>query len=75
MLLNVQVKMLYKQYQVSVKKLNIIEPLMKCRNGSSSCKSQSFLDGCDNCNGKLLTGYRLTGIKAAGALHRLLFGT
>jgi hypothetical protein len=37
--LNVQVKMLYKQYQVRVKKLNIIEPLKKCRNGSSSCKS------------------------------------
>jgi hypothetical protein len=37
--LNVQVKMLYKQHQVRVKKLNIIEPLMKCRNGYSSCKS------------------------------------
>ena len=34
MVLNVQVKMLCEQYQVSVKKLNIIEPLMKCRNGS-----------------------------------------
>ncbi|MBX3257687.1 MAG: hypothetical protein KF862_26400 [Chitinophagaceae bacterium] len=29
----------------------------------------------DNCNRKLLTGYRSTGIKTAGALHRLLFGT
>jgi hypothetical protein len=28
-----------------------------------------------NCNGNLLTGYRLAGIKAAGSLHRLLFGT
>jgi hypothetical protein len=29
-----------------------------------------------NCNGyKLFTGYRLTGIKAAGALHRVLYGT
>jgi hypothetical protein len=37
--LNVEVKMLYKQHQVRVKKLNIIEPLMKCRNGYSSCKS------------------------------------
>jgi hypothetical protein len=42
--LNVQVKMLYKQRQVSVKKLNIIEPLMKCRNSSLSCKSQSSHD-------------------------------
>jgi hypothetical protein len=39
MVLNIQVKILYKQYQVRVKKLNIIEPLMKCRNGSSYCKS------------------------------------
>lgn len=45
--LNVQVKMLCEQYQVSVKKLNIIEPLMKCRKGSSSCKSQSFPDWGD----------------------------
>jgi hypothetical protein len=45
--LNVQVKMLCKQYQVSVKKLNIIEPLMKCRKGSSSCKSKGFPDQCD----------------------------
>jgi hypothetical protein len=37
--LNVQVKMLYKQHQVRVKKLNIIEPLIKCRKGYSSCKS------------------------------------
>ena len=37
--LNVQVKMLYKQYQVRVKKLNENEPLMKCRKGYSSCKS------------------------------------
>jgi hypothetical protein len=44
MVLNVQVKVLCKQYQVCVKKLNIIEPLMKCRNGSSSSKSQSSLD-------------------------------
>ncbi|MDQ3844745.1 MAG: hypothetical protein M3342_12120 [Bacteroidota bacterium] len=44
MVLNVQVKVLYKQYQVGVKKLNIIEPLMKCRNGSSSCKSQRSHD-------------------------------
>jgi hypothetical protein len=42
--LNVQVKMLCKQYQVRVKKLNIIEPLMKCRKGSLSCKSQSSHD-------------------------------
>lgn len=29
-----------------------------------------------NCNGyKLFTGYRLTGIKAAGALHGVLYGT
>jgi hypothetical protein len=42
--LNVQVKMLCKQCQVSVEKLNIIEPLMKCRKGTLSCKSQSFLD-------------------------------
>jgi hypothetical protein len=33
--LNDQVKMLYKQYQVCVKKLNENEPLMKCRKGSS----------------------------------------
>ena len=37
--LNIQVKVLYKQYQVGVKKLNINEPLMKCRKGYSSCKS------------------------------------
>jgi len=29
-----------------------------------------------NCNRyKLFTGYRLAGIKAAGALHRVLYGT
>jgi len=29
-----------------------------------------------DCSGyKLFTGYRLTGIKAAGALHRVLYGT
>ena len=39
MVLNVQVKILLQQYQVGVKKLNLLEPLMKCRNGSLSCKS------------------------------------
>jgi len=29
-----------------------------------------------DCNGyKLFRGYRLTGIKAAGSLHRVLYGT
>jgi hypothetical protein len=29
----------------------------------------------DNCNGKLFTGYKLTGIKATATLYGLLFGT
>jgi hypothetical protein len=45
--LNDQVKMLHKQYQVCVKKLNENEPLMKCRNGSSYCKSQGLLNRSD----------------------------
>ncbi|MDQ3847178.1 MAG: hypothetical protein M3342_24665 [Bacteroidota bacterium] len=45
--LNIQVKILLKQHQVRVKKLNISEPLRKCRNGSSSCKSQRSHDGGD----------------------------
>jgi hypothetical protein len=45
--LNVQVKMLYKQYQVRVKKLNENKPLMKCRKGSSYIKSQGFHDRGD----------------------------
>jgi hypothetical protein len=28
-----------------------------------------------NCNGHLITGYRAGGIKAAGTLHRLIYGT
>ena len=42
MVLNVQVKMLYEQYQVRVKKLNIIEPLMKCRKTSDDVKTGSL---------------------------------
>lgn len=73
--LNVQVKKLYKQHQVSVKKLNKIESLLKCRKDSLSTKVEVSPTEATNCNGKLLTGYRLTGIKATGTLHRLLFGT
>jgi hypothetical protein len=45
--LNVQVKMLYKQHQVRVKKLNINEPLMKCGNGTfiyHTGNAKNFLD-------------------------------
>ena len=45
--LSVQVKRLYKQHQVGVQKLNIIEPLRKCRNGTLSCKSQCSRDRGD----------------------------
>ncbi|MEJ7677485.1 MAG: hypothetical protein WKG06_06360 [Segetibacter sp.] len=31
--------------------------------------------GTTDCSSYLFTGYRTTGIKAAGALHRLLYGT
>jgi hypothetical protein len=75
MVLNVQAKGDVKHHQVRVKKLNIIEPLMKCRNGSSLLKPEVSNYRWDNCNGHLFTGYRTAGIKAAGALHRLLFGT
>ena len=76
MVLNVQVKMLYKQYQVSVKKLNESKPadevskrlLVMQKPKFPRLRRQTVTDN-------LLTGYRLTGIKAAGALHRLLFGT
>jgi hypothetical protein len=38
MVLNVQAKGVVKQHQVSVKKLNINEPLMTCRKGTSLSK-------------------------------------
>ena len=52
--LNVQVKMLYKQHQVSVKKLNANEPLMTCRKRKLVGKTVGFfaLTGqtvTDNC--------------------------
>ena len=40
MVLNVQVKMLYKQHQVSVKKLNKTKPLKKCRKDSLPAKAE-----------------------------------
>lgn len=65
----------FKGGQVSVKKLNESEPLMKCRkvtcwqkHGIRNYHVITVTEGC-------LTGYRLTGIKVAGSLHRLLFGT
>ena len=73
--LNVQAKMMYKHHPVSAKELNEIESLWKCRNDSLSTKAEGSLTEATDCNGKLFTGYRLTGIKATGTLHRLLFGT
>lgn len=75
MVLNVQAKGSVRQGQVSVKKLNFTEPLMKCRKGSLLSKPEVSNSHWDNCNGHLRSGYRATGIKAAGSLHRLLFET
>ena len=61
--------------QVSIKKLNASKPLTTCRKGSSLSKPKVSDHRWENCNGHLFTGYRATGIKAAGALYRLLFGT
>jgi hypothetical protein len=68
--------MLYKQYQVRVKKLNESKPtdevskrlLVLQKPKFPRLRRQTVTDN-------LLTGYRHTGIKAAAALHRLLFGT
>lgn len=69
-------KMLCKQYQVSVKKLNESELTDEVSKRLLVVKSIEFqplirLTAADN----LFTGCRATGIKAAGSLHRLLFGT
>jgi hypothetical protein len=76
MVLNVQAKGSVRHYQVRVKKLNANEPLMTCRKRNLVGKTVGFfaLTG-RHCNGQLFTGYRPTGIKTAGALHRLLYET
>jgi hypothetical protein len=65
-----------KRDQVHVKKLNANEPLMTCRKRNLVGKTVGFcaLTGL-TVTDKLFTGYRPTGIKTAGALHRLLYGT
>jgi hypothetical protein len=73
--LNVQAKGSIESSQVSVEKLNFTEPLTTCRNGSLLSKPEVSNYRWDNCNGHLRSGYRATGIKAAGSLHRLLFET
>ena len=56
---------------MSVKKLNKIESLMKCRKDSLLAKVEESPSETTSCNGYLLTGYRPAGIKATGALHGL----
>ena len=68
-------KVSLKRHQVSVKKLNANEPLMTCRKGSSLLKVSVCDCWYENCSGYLFTGYRTTGIKVAGSLHRLLYET
>jgi len=76
MVLNVQAKGSVRHYQVHVKKLNANEPLKKCRKEKLVGKTVGFIrQDRTNCNGQLFTGYRPTGIKTAGALHRLLYET
>jgi len=60
--LNVQVKMLYKHHPVRAKELNEIESLQKCRNDSLSTKADGSLTEATDCTGKLFAGYRLGGI-------------
>jgi hypothetical protein len=65
-----------KRNQVRVKKLNANEPLTTCRKDNLVGKTVGFdaLTGL-TVTDKLFTGYRPTGIKMAGALHRLLYET
>ena len=74
-----------KRDQVSVKKPKANEPLKTCRKDNLVGETAGFdAPAGRNCNGQLFTparlrhsggGYRPTGIKTAGALHRLLYGT
>jgi hypothetical protein len=75
--LSIEVKLLKDQQQVSVRKLSFTEPSQDMSKRQLVSESKGFYDRCEfNCNGyKLFTGYRLTGIKAAGTLHRVLYGT
>ena len=62
--------------QVSVKKPNANESLKICRKDNLVGETVGFdAPTGRNCDGQLFTGYRPTGIKMAGALHRLLYET
>ena len=61
---------------MSIKKLNESEPSDGVSKGLLVVKNIGFrTSDVTNCSGKLHTGYRTTGIKAAGTLYRLMYGT
>lgn len=61
--------------QVSAGKVNVSEPLRTCRKRMDVIENRLQLLACDQLGGHLRTARAVTGIKAARAQHRLLYGT
>jgi len=68
-------KRLCKKSQVSIKELNKTEPLLTCRK-INTCQNY-WLPAADRKTAaeELITGCRAGGIKTAGTLYRLIYGT
>jgi len=56
-------------------KANVSEPLMKCRKSVDDIKTRPWLWSWDELGGSLLTAQVVSGMKAARAWVRLLYGT